>query len=109
MSMQNKKSTERPKIGPGSGPFGGRHMAMMGGDAKASDFKGTMANLVNYLGKYRRTVLIVLVFAVASTAANIVGPKILGKATTRLFEGLMAKMAGVDGAAIDFDYIAQIA
>jgi len=110
MSMQNKKSTDRPKIGPGSGrgsgPFGGGHAAMMGGGAKASDFKGTMANLVNYLGKYRRTVLIVLIFAVASTAANIVGPKILGRATTRLFEGVMAQLSGTGE--IDFQYIGEI-
>jgi len=108
MSEQNKKSTEgRPSFGPGSGrgdPSGG-HMGMMSG-AKASDFKGTMAKLVDYLGKYRVMVLIVLVFAVASTAASIFGPKILGKATTRLFEGVLAQLSGTGE--IDFEYIGEI-
>jgi ATP-binding cassette subfamily B protein len=80
-------------------------MAMMKGD-KARDFKGTMAKLVEYLGKYKVTVLIVLVFAVASTAASIAGPKILGRATTRLFEGVLAQLSGTGE--IDFDYIGQI-
>jgi len=80
-------------------------MAMMKGDT-ARDFKGTMAKLVEYLGKYRVTVLIVLVFAVASTAANIAGPKILGRATTRLFEGVLAQLSGTGE--IDFQYIGEI-
>ena len=83
----------------------GGPMAMMKGD-KARDFKGTMAKLVEYLGKYRVTVLIVLVFAVASTAANIAGPKILGRATTSLFEGVLAQLSGTGE--IDFQYIGEI-
>ncbi len=109
MSMQEKRSTEsRPRFGPGSGrgPMGGGHMGMMPGDAKVQDFKGTMVKLIDYLGKYRVTVLIVLVFAVASTASNIVGPKMLGKATTRLFEGVMAQLGGAGE--IDFAYIGEI-
>jgi len=109
MSMQEKRSREsRPRFGPGSGrgPMGGGHMGMMAGDAKVQDFKGTMVKLIDYLGKYRVTVLIVLVFAVASTAANIVGPKMLGKATTRLFEGVMAQLGGAGE--IDFAYIGEI-
>jgi ATP-binding cassette subfamily B protein len=78
---------------------------MMKGDT-ARDFRGTMAKLVQYLGKYRLTVLIVFVFAIASTAANIAGPKILGKATTRLFEGVLGQLSGTGE--IDFDYIGQI-
>lgn len=111
MSEHSKKSTERrPSTGPGGrrrrgGPFGGGHMGMMAGE-KARDFRGTMAKLVEYLGKYRRLVLIVLIFAVASTAANIAGPKILGNATTRLFEGVMAQLSGTGE--IDFDYIGDI-
>ena len=110
MSMQDNRSRDsRPRFGPGSGrgPMGrGGPMAMMGGGAKVQDFKGTMAKLIEYLGKYRVTVLIVLVFAVASTAANIAGPKILGKATTRLFEGVMAQLSGTGE--IDFQYIGEI-
>lgn len=78
---------------------------MMKGD-KARNFKGTMAKLVEYLGKYKVTVLIVLVFAVASTSASIAGPKILGRATTRLFEGVLAQLSGTGE--IDFEYIGRI-
>jgi ATP-binding cassette subfamily B multidrug efflux pump len=109
MSDHNQKPTERrPSFGPGSrrGPFGrGGPMGMMGGDAKVQDFRGTMVKLISYLGRYRVAVLVVLVFAVASTAANIVGPKILGNATTRLFEGVMAQLNGTGG--IDFAYIGR--
>ena len=113
MSMQNNRpsngsSNRRASRGPGSGhgPMGrGGPMAMMKGD-KAHDFKGTMAKLIQYLGKYKLTVLIVLVFAVASTAASIAGPKILGRATTRLFEGVLAQLSGTGE--IDFDYIGRI-
>jgi ATP-binding cassette subfamily B multidrug efflux pump len=109
MSDHNQKPTERrPSFGPGSrrGPFGrGGPMGMMGGDAKVQDFKGTMVKLINYLGRYRVAVLVVLVFAVASTAANIVGPKILGNVTTRLFEGVMAQLNGTGE--IDFAYIGR--
>lgn len=104
----NRSSNRRASHGPGRGrgPMGHRGpMAMMKGD-KARDFKGTMAKLVEYLGKYRVTVLIVLVFAVASTAANIAGPKILGRATTRLFEGVLAQLSGTGE--IDFQYIGEI-
>jgi len=65
-----------------------------------------MVKLVRYLGKYRLTVLVVLVFAVASTAANIAGPKILGNATTRLFEGALAELSGAGE--IDFPAIGRI-
>ena len=109
MSMHNNRSSNRrARRGPGSGhgPMGGGGpMAMMKGD-KARDFKGTMAKLVEYLGKYKVTVLIVLVFAVASTSASIVGPKILGRATTRLFEGVLAQLSGTGE--IDFEFIGRI-
>jgi len=109
MSMHNNRSSNRRAShgpGRGRGPMGHRGpMAMMKGDT-ARDFKGTMAKLVEYLGKYRVTVLIVLVFAVASTAANIAGPKILGRATTRLFEGVLAQLSGTGE--IDFQYIGEI-
>ena len=71
----------------------GGPMAMMKGE-KARDFKGTMRKLIQYLGSYKISILIVMAFAIASTVFSIVGPKILGKATTKLFEGVMAQIAG---------------
>ena len=93
--------------GPGrGGPMGhGGPTAMMPGD-KASDFKGTMIKLIRYLGKYKAAVMIVILFAIGSTAANIAGPKILGQATTKLFEGVMAQLSGTGS--IDFTYIGRI-
>jgi len=79
---------------------------MMPGD-KARDFKGTMRKLLEYLGSYKNSILIVLVFAVGSTIFNIAGPKILGNATTTLFEGVMAQISGT-GARIDFNKIGRI-
>jgi ATP-binding cassette subfamily B multidrug efflux pump len=84
----------------------GGPMAMMKGDT-ARDFKGTMKKLLDYLGAYKVGILIVLVFAIASTIFNIAGPKILGRATTKLFEGVMASISG-SGEGIDFDAIGQI-
>lgn len=84
----------------------GGPMAMMKGD-KARDFKGTMKKLLDYLGAYKLGVLIVLIFAIASTVFNIIGPKILGRATTTLFEGVMATITG-SGGGIDFDTIRTI-
>ncbi|KAF0108862.1 MAG: ABC-type multidrug transport system ATPase and permease component [Anaerolineaceae bacterium] len=95
-----------PAAAPVGGPLGrGGPMAMMKGD-KPRDFKGTLKKLVQYLGKYRTPILVVMLFAIASTAASIAGPKILGKATTRLFEGVMAKISGTGS--IDFTYIGNI-
>jgi ATP-binding cassette subfamily B multidrug efflux pump len=103
----NNRGSARP-AGPGGGrgPMG-RHgpMAMMKGD-KARDFRGTMLKLVAYLGRYRWLILIVIVFAVASTAANVAGPKILGQATTELFNGVLAELRGTG--TIDFQAIGRI-
>jgi ATP-binding cassette subfamily B multidrug efflux pump len=102
-------STGTPARGPmrGHGPMGrGGPMAMMKGD-KARDFKGTMVKLIQYLGSYKITILIVMIFAVASTVFTIIGPKILGKATTKLFEGVLGQITG-SGTGIDFDYIGRI-
>ncbi|MBN2385715.1 MAG: ABC transporter ATP-binding protein [Anaerolineales bacterium] len=81
-------------------------MGMMRQGEKARDFKGTLARLLQYLGTYRWLILIMLLFAAASTVFSIVGPKILGKATTRLFEGMLGMIAG--SGSIDFEYIGQI-
>jgi ATP-binding cassette subfamily B protein len=78
---------------------------MMAGE-KARDFRGTMGKLIEHLSPYRVSIIIVILFAIGSTAAAIAGPKILGRATTKLFEGVMAQIGGTGG--IDFDAIAEI-
>ncbi len=87
--------------GMGHGPGG-----MMAGGEKARNFKGTMKKLINYLSVYKVSIIIVFIFAAASAAFNVAGPKILGHATTKLFEGVLAKLTGTGG--IDFDYIGMI-
>lgn len=80
---------------------------MMGAPvSKARDFKGTMGKLLAYMSGYRAAVIVVFLFAIASTASNIAGPKILGNATTKLFEGVMAQLNNTGS--IDFDYIGRI-
>ncbi len=89
-----------PRPGSGHGPIG-----MMRGE-KARDFKGTMRKLIDYLGQYKAALVAAAFVAALSTAANIAGPKILGHATTRLFEGVMAHLSGAGE--IDFDAIGRI-
>ncbi|EIF6157373.1 ABC transporter ATP-binding protein [Clostridium perfringens] len=88
-------------------------MGRMGGGPraveKAKDFKGTMKKLGVYLKPYSLSIAIVILFAIGSAAFSIVGPKILGKATTKIFEGLVQKITGVPDASIDFGYIGNIA
>ena len=83
------------------GPHGG-----LAPGEKAKDFKGTMKKLMTYIGKYKFAVATVIVFAIGSTIFSIIGPKILSKATTELFNGLVAKIKGTGG--IDFDKIGKI-
>ena len=78
----------------------------MGGGEKAKDFKGTISKLVRYSRKYLPAVIVVMVIAVLSTVFNVVCPKVLGKATTALSEGIMRKINGIGG--IDFTYIGKI-
>ena len=73
---------------------------------KAKDFRGTMKKLAVYLGAYKVPLLFVVIFAIGSTIFNIVGPKILGRATTEIFNGLVGKISG--GAGIDFEKIGRI-
>ena len=73
---------------------------------KPKDFKGSSKKLIKYLGKYWIAIVIVMVFAAASTVFSVAGPKVMGKATTALAEGLMDKISGTGG--IDFDYIAKV-
>ena len=86
-------------------PRGRGHGPRMSNE-KAKDFKGTMKKLMAYLSAYKIGIFFVIVFAIGSTIFNIVGPKILGKATTEIFKGLVRKVSG--GAGIDFDKIAHI-
>ena len=78
----------------------------MGGGEKAKDFKGTISKLVRYSRKYLPAVIVVMVIAVFSTVFNVVCPKVLGKATTALSDGIMRKINGIGG--IDFTYIGKI-
>lgn len=85
----------------GGGP-GGHHAT-----AKAKDFKGTTKKLIKgYLGKYKIKLLIVAIFAIASTVFTIVGPKVLGNATTEIYNGIISKISG--GSGIDFEKLAKI-
>lgn len=106
MSEQTNKTSNSRHMGRrggmGHGPGG-----MMGGGEKARNFKGTMSKLINYLNRYWTAMIFVFIFAVASVVLNVRGPKILGKATTKLFEGIMGKIAGT-GTGIDFKYIGNI-
>lgn len=92
----------------GRGPMGGGPMGHMGGmsEAKAKDFKGTLKTLLNYLAQYRLAIIGVIVFAIGSTIFSIVGPKILGNATTEIFNGVISKMSG--GSGINFAAIWNI-
>lgn len=78
----------------------------MRGGEKAKDFKGTIGKLFRYIGKYKAAVVVVAIFAIGSTIFNVVCPKVLGKATTALSEGIMNKITGNGG--IDFTYIGKI-
>ncbi|WP_309137876.1 ABC transporter ATP-binding protein [Paenibacillus sp. SC116] len=103
MSQQKERS---PQGHQGSkGPMG-PGMAVPG--EKAKDFKGTLRRLLSYLKPSRTSLIIVFFMAVLGTLFSIVSPKIMGNATTKLFEGLMNMMNGVPGAGIDFDYIWNI-
>ncbi len=96
MSEQNARPRHRMH-GPGGG--------MMPGE-KAKDFRGTTGRLFRYMGAYRYGLAAVMLFAIGGTTFNIVGPKILSKATTELFNGLMTKVSGAGG--IDFEKIGRI-
>lgn len=96
----------RPGGGFGRGPMGGHGMGMP--MEKAKNFKGTLKRLLGYLKSRRLRLLTVFSMAILSTVFSIVSPKIMGKATTKLFEGIMMKYRHVPGAKVDFDYIGQI-
>lgn len=85
------------------GPGGGKGMMPM---EKAKDFKGSIGKLATYVSSFKLAIVVVMICAACSTVFSVIGPKILGKATTALSEGLMAKISGTGG--IDFDYIGKV-
>lgn len=89
--------------GRGRGPMG-RRRGMSG--EKAKDFKGAMLQLLKYMERYKFRLILMVIFAIGGTVFNIIGPKILGKATTELYSGLISKING--GSGIDFDKIIKI-
>lgn len=102
MSENNNEQFKMPPKRP-RGPMGhGPGMVT----EKAKDFKGSTKKLIKYLGRYWAAIIAVMIFAAVSTVFSVAGPKIMGKATTALAEGLMNKIAGTGG--IDFDYIAKV-
>jgi len=112
-ASQNNTSKPQSAPTPPRGPMGGGPMrggpmgGMMGGPVqKARDFKGTLRKLVAYLAPYRRVIVLVFILAIGSTVFSIVGPKILGNATTELFNGILAKIAGTGD--VPFDVIGRI-
>lgn len=108
MNGSNSNAPKTQSAAP-RGPMGGRGPGghMMGGPVqKARDFKGTLRKLVAYLAPYQRVIVLVFVLAIGSTAFSIVGPKILGNATTELFNGVLAKIAGTGD--VPFDVIGRI-
>ena len=102
MSENNNEQFKMPPKRP-RGPMG-RGPGMV--TEKARDFKGSTKKLIKYLGRYWAAIIAVMIFAAVSTVFSVAGPKVMGKATTALAEGLMNKIAGTGG--IDFDYIAKV-
>ena len=100
--MENKDVKMPPKT---RGPMRGPGRGMMPGE-KAKDFKGSIGKLLAYLGNYKIGIIVVMIFAACATVFNVVGPKVLGKATTALSEGLMNKINGTGG--MDFNYIGKV-
>ena len=101
--MADKTKTQIPKPTRRRGPMG--RMGGMGRGEKAKDFKGTMRQLLGYIGQHKIAVFAAVAFAVCSVIFNIVGPKVLGQVTTKLFEGLVAKVNGTGD--VDFNWIAK--
>ncbi len=101
--MADETKTQIPKPTRQRGPMG--RMGGMGRGEKAKDFKGTMRQLLGYIGQHKVAVFAAVAFAVCSVIFNIVGPKVLGQVTTKLFEGLVAKVNGTGD--VNFDWIAK--
>ena len=89
MSNQEQNTKTSPKSG---GAMFGRNAAVPG--EKAKNFKNSFGKLLRYMGKFKILLILVVIFAVCSTVFTIVGPKILGMATTKLYEGIMSSVSG---------------
>ncbi len=98
----NKHSNTTNRGPGGGGPHG---MAIM---EKPKDFKTTIKKLMDYMKPYRTSIIIVILLAIGSSIFAIVAPKILGKAITKIYEGLISKVSGVPGAGVDFGYVENI-
>lgn len=103
----SENTTKRPPSGARRGHAGGPGAGVPVVGAKAKDFRGSMGRLLNYIGKYKVAVIVVFIFAIASAVFSIIGPKLMGNATTVLFEGVMGQISG-SGEGIDFVRIGQI-
>jgi ATP-binding cassette subfamily B protein len=103
--FEQQAAKQRPMRGPMG--FGGHGGGIQMRGEKAKDFKGTMSRFFKYIAEFKALVLVVILFAVASTVFAIIGPKIIGRATTKLFEGVMGSIAGT-GIGIDFQYIGNV-
>lgn len=103
--MSDQTSSNFKAGRPHRGPGGGMHGGMAPGE-KAKDFKGSFRKLSAYIGRYKIAIFIVMILAACSTVFSVLGPKIMGRATTALSEGLMRKIAGTGG--IDFARIGNI-
>ncbi|MEF9925201.1 MAG: ABC transporter ATP-binding protein [Raoultibacter sp.] len=106
MSQDAAKAAQIGTGRPARGPMGGHGMGHMGGGAKAKDFKGTLKKMLQFMGNFKGALVIVFLFAIGSTIFTIVGPKVLSTATTELFTGIAAKIAGTGG--IAYDKVAEI-
>ena len=107
MSNLNNRQSERVKAAPRRGPGGGGP-GMHGGVPveKAKNFRQSFKRLVGYLARKKGPLIAVLIMAAGSAAFAIIGPKLLGNATTEIYKGLMSKMAG--GGGIDFDAVGRL-
>lgn len=105
------KDSNKQKAHMGPGPFGrgpGGHMGMGMGGEKARNFWNSMKMLFRYLGTYRYSIILMLILSILGTVFMIIGPKLMGDVTTKLFEGAMSKITHAEGAGIDFHYIGRI-
>ena len=107
---QAAPATAAPRTAPPADMFGNRRT--IGGlgmpTQKAKNFKGTLTRMAGYLRPHRAALTVLTAAGAIGTVFSVLGPKILGKATTRVFEGFVARARGVPGAAVDFDYVGRI-
>jgi ATP-binding cassette, subfamily B, multidrug efflux pump len=101
--MSDERTVRRPPTASQQGMFGRGPMGGVGVPVqKAKDFRGTLTRLLGYLRPYRAALVVVFFAAALSTVFNVIGPKIMGQATTTIFQGFLMKSRGVPGAGVDF-------